>query len=70
MVVVQNWPFFQIFFLGNIDQENVFYDFLERKIVLLGLNDKKLKKSKNSRFSKGVNLRYWSKNCRVSDVFS
>ena len=24
------------FFLGNIGQENAFYDFLERKIVLLG----------------------------------
>ena len=30
MVLVQNWPFFH-FFLGNIEQETVFYDFLERK---------------------------------------
>ena len=31
MVLVQKWPFFQPFFLGNIDQENVFYNILERK---------------------------------------
>ena len=34
MVLVQKWPFFQLFFLGNIGQENVFYDILERKNVL------------------------------------
>ena len=31
MVLVQKWPFFQLFFLGNIGQENVFYDILEQK---------------------------------------
>ena len=31
MVLVQKWPFFQLFFLGNIGKENVFYDILERK---------------------------------------
>ena len=31
MVLVKKWPFFQLFFLGNIGQENVFYDILERK---------------------------------------
>ena len=30
MVLVQKWPFFPFFFLGNIGQENVFYDILER----------------------------------------
>ena len=29
MVLVQKWPFFQLFFFGNIGQENVFYDILE-----------------------------------------
>ena len=57
------------FFLVNIGQDNAFCDILERKIALLGYNNKKLKKSKNSRFSKGVNPRYWSKNGHVSDVF-
>ena len=31
MVLVQKWPFFQLFFLGNLGQENVFYDILEQK---------------------------------------
>ena len=61
---------FPTFFLSNIGQENVFYDILERKNAFLGYKDKKSKKSKNWRFSKGVNLRYWSKNGHVSDVFS
>ena len=34
-------------FLGNIGQENVFYDILERKNAFLGYKIKKLKKSKN-----------------------
>ena len=37
MVLVKNWPFFYvIFFLGNIGQENMFYDILERKNAFLG----------------------------------
>ena len=36
MCLVQNWPFFPLFFLGNIGQENVFYDILERKNAFLG----------------------------------
>ena len=47
MVLVQKWPFFQVFFLRNIGQENVFYDILERKNAFLGYKDKKFKKSKN-----------------------
>ena len=34
-------------FLGNIGQENVFYDILERKNAFLGYKNKKSKKSKN-----------------------
>ena len=30
MVLVPKWPFFRLFFLGNIGQENVFYNILER----------------------------------------
>ena len=37
---------FANFFLGNIGQENVFYDILERKNVFLGYKNKS-KKSKN-----------------------
>ena len=36
---------FPTFFFGNISQENVFYDILERKIVSLGYKDKKIKTS-------------------------
>ena len=42
-------------FLGNIGQENVLYDILERKGAFLGHKNKKFKKSKNWQFSKGVN---------------
>ena len=31
MVLAQIWLFLQLFFLGNKDQENVFYDILERE---------------------------------------
>ena len=41
------WPFFQLFFLGNVGQENVFYDILERKNAFLGYKKKKFKNSKN-----------------------
>ena len=47
MVLVQNWPFFQLFFLGNIGQVNVFYDILERKNAFLSYKNTKFKKSKN-----------------------
>ena len=52
MVSVQKWPFFQLLFLGNIGQENVFCDILERKNAFLGYKNKKFKKSKNWHFSK------------------
>ena len=51
MVLVRKWPFFQLFFLGNIDQENVFYDILEGKNVFLGYKNKKIKKSENWHFN-------------------
>ena len=38
---------FPTFFLGNIGQENVFYDILERKNAFLGYKNKKFKKWKN-----------------------
>ena len=47
MVWVQKWPFFQLFFLGDIEKENVFYDILGRKNAFLGYKNKKFKKSKN-----------------------
>ena len=55
MVLVQKWPIFQLFFLGNIGHENVFYDILQQKNAFLGDKNKKFKKSKIWHFSKGVN---------------
>ena len=55
MVFVEKWPFFQLFFLGTIGQENVFYDILKRKNAFLGYQKKKFKNSKNWYFSKGDN---------------
>ena len=46
MVLVQKWPFFQLFFLGNKRQKNVFYNILERKNVFLEYKNKKFKKTK------------------------
>ena len=54
MVLVQKWPFFQLFFLGNIGLENVFYGILERKNAFLGFKNRKFKKSKNGDFLKGL----------------
>ena len=54
MVFVQKWPFFQLFFLGNIGHKNVFYDILGRKHAFLAYKNKKFKKLKNWHFSKGV----------------
>ena len=54
MVLVQNWPFFHFFLLGNIGQENVFYDILERKNAFLAYKNKKLKNSKIDIFPKGL----------------
>ena len=47
MVLVQKWPFFQVFLFGFIGQENVFYDILERKNAFFGYKNKKSNKLKN-----------------------
>ena len=54
MVFVQKRPFFQLFFLTNIGQENVFYDILERKNAFPGYKKQKFKKSKKVHLSKGL----------------
>ena len=65
----KNGNFCQLFYSGNIGQQNVFYDILERKKAFLGYKNKKFKKSKNWRFSKGVNPWFWSKNGHFSNFF-
>ena len=126
MVLITKWPFFYLDFLGNIAQENVFFDILERKETpfwaiktrswkswkidlfpkglthgfdqkmaiflswffrqyrpgecvfrysrtkrnaFLGYKNKKLKKSGNWDFSKGVSPWFWSKNGHFLNVF-
>ena len=54
MVLVQNWPFFYLFILGDIGQENVFYDILEWENAFVGYKNENFKKSKTWEFSKGV----------------
>ena len=61
MVLVQKWPFFQLFLLGNIGQESVFYDILERKNAFLNYKNSIFKKWKNCDFCKGVNPWFLSK---------
>ena len=41
MVLAQKWPYYELFFLGNIGQENVFNDILERKNASLNYKNKK-----------------------------
>ena len=54
MVLVQKWPFFQLFFFGSIIQENVFYDILERKNAIPGYKKKSSKSRKTDIFPKGL----------------
>ena len=65
----KNGHFSNFFSFGNIGQENVFYDILERKNAFLGYKNKKSKKSKNWNFSQGVNPWFWSKNGHFSNLF-
>ena len=55
MVLVKKWPFFQLFFWGDIGQENMLNDILERKNASVGYENKKFKKSNKWQFSKRVN---------------
>ena len=65
----KNGQFFNFFFLGNLGQENVFYDILEGKNAFLGYENRKFKKSKYWHFSKWVNPWCWSKNDQFSNFF-
>ena len=54
MVLVQKWTSFQLFFLGNIDKENVFSDILERENAFLGYKNKISKSPKIDIFPNGL----------------
>ena len=61
--------FFRFFFLGKIDQKNIFYDILEGGNVFLDYKNKKLKKSKNWDCYKGVSPWFRSKIGNLSRFF-
>ena len=69
MVLVQKWPFFQLFPFRQYRQENVFYDILQRKNASLGYKIMKFKYSKNWHFFKGVNPWFWPKNGHFCNFF-
>ena len=54
MVFVKNLKFFHVFIFGKISQQNVFDVILESKKRSKTIKNRKLKKSKNQDFSKGV----------------
>ena len=62
----KNGHFSNFFLLGNIGQENVFYNILEKKIAFLGYKNIKFKQSKNWHFLKSANPWLWSKNGHFS----
>ena len=64
----KNGHFSRVVFLGNIGQDNVFYDILEREYAFPGYKKKKFKKSKYWHFSNGVNPWFWSKSGYFSNV--
>ena len=53
MVLVQKWTFWQLFFLTNIGQKNVFCDILGGKSLFLSYKKKKFKKVEKLTFSQG-----------------
>ena len=65
----KNGHFSKFFFLGNIGQENVFYDILEGKNAFLSYKNMKFKQSLNWHFSTRVNPCFWSKNGHFSNFF-
>ena len=65
MVLVQKWPFFPILFLGNIGEENVFDDILERKKAFLGYIKKQVEEAEKF----NIFPWFWSKNGHFSKLF-
>ena len=68
MVLVQNWPFSNFFFYGNIRQENVPYDILDRKNAFLCYKKRSSKTLKIDIFPRG-NPWFWSKNGHFQTFF-
>ena len=69
MVLVQKWPFFQQFFKGNIGQENVFDDILERKNAFSCYKTRSSKSRKIDIFPKGLTHGFGPKMAIFQTVF-
>ena len=65
----KNGHFSSLFFVGNIGQENVFYQILDQKNAFLAYKKKKFKMSENWHFFRGVNPWFWSKSVHFSKFF-
>ena len=59
MVLQKILKFFHVFISGKISQQNVFDIFLESEKASLDYKKRKLKRSKNQDFSKGVSPWFW-----------
>ena len=70
MVFVEKWPFFQLFFLGAIGQENAFNDILERKNTFLGYKKTSSKNRKIDIFPKGITHGFGPKMAIFETFFS
>ena len=54
MLLLQKWPFFNFFFLGNIGEENVFHDILKQKNAFKATQARCSKSQKIEVFPKGL----------------
>ena len=70
MVLVQKWPFFQLFFLGNIAQENVFNDIPKRKRPFKAIKTKSSKSRKIEIFLNGLTHGFGPKMANFPIFFS
>ena len=59
MVSVKNLKFFQVFIFGKMSQQNVLDVILESTKYFKTIKNRKLKKSKNQDFFKGVGSWVW-----------
>ena len=66
----KNGHFSNFYFLGNIGQENVFYDILEQKNAFLGYKNEKFKSRKIDIFPKGLTHGFGLKMAIFPNFFS
>ena len=69
MALVKKLKIFHVLVFGNVGQENICDDILERKKACVDYKKKEFKKTKTWDFSIGINPWIWSKNCIFSMFF-